>query len=99
MFLKFRLGFSIHNTIVLRGQEEFRTADHSACLHKGGMTVWKRSILLVEEDLVDNLEGDPVQGARQLQRETRTGAWLMVQSSKVNGTELGVQEWRDSLFL
>ena len=29
----------------------------------------------------------------------QTGAWLPVIPSIVNGTELGVQEWRDSLFM
>ena len=29
----------------LRGQEEFRTMDHSACLQEGRMSVWKRSVL------------------------------------------------------
>ena len=35
----------------------------------------------------------------RLQRETKTGTWLTVQRSTVNGTELGAQEWRDALFL
>ena len=29
----------------------------------------------------------------------RTGAWLSLLSSTFNDTELGVQEWRDSLFV
>ena len=28
-----------------------------------------------------------------------TGVWILVLRSTVNGTELGAQEWRDSLFL
>ena len=44
-------------------------------------------------------EGPPVLQARRLQRETKTGAWLTVQPSTVNGTELGAQEWCDALFL
>ena len=34
-----------------------------------------------------------------MQRATKTGAWLTVQPSTVNGTELGAQEWRDAAFL
>ena len=34
-----------------------------------------------------------------MQRAAKTGAWLMVLPSTVNGTELGGQEWRDALFL
>ena len=29
----------------------------------------------------------------------RTGAWILVLPSAVNGTDLGAQGWRDSLFL
>ena len=34
-----------------------------------------------------------------MRQATKTGAWLTVQPSTVNGTELGAQEWRDALFL
>ena len=39
------------------------------------------------------------EGARRLRQATKMGAWLMVHPSMVNGTELGVQEWQDALFL
>ena len=45
------------------------------------------------------LEGAPVQHAHQMRRATKTGAWLKVQPSTVNGTELGAEEWSDALFL
>ena len=32
-------------------------------------------------------------------RVTKTGAWLTVLLSTVNGTDMGDQEWRDALFL
>ena len=47
---------------------------------------------------METLAGDPIQGACQLRWATKTGEWLTVHPSTVNGTELGVQEWRDSLF-
>ena len=53
----------------------------------------------MEEALKAPLEGSQVQHARRLRQATKTGAWLTVQPSKVNGTELGAQEWRDALFL
>ena len=53
--------------------------------------VWNRSALLAEEALAETLAGGPVQGVRQLQWAKKTGAWLMVQPSKANGTELGEQ--------
>ena len=34
-----------------------------------------------------------------MRRAAKTGAWLTVLLSTVNGTELGAQEWRDALFL
>ena len=53
----------------------------------------KRSVLRAEEALSETLAGNPVQDACFLRSETKTGDWLMVQLSTVNGTELGVQEW------
>ena len=34
-----------------------------------------------------------------MRRAAKTGAWLTVLLYTVNGTELGAQEWRDTLFL
>ena len=34
-----------------------------------------------------------------MRRAAKTGAWLTVLPSTVNGTEMGSQEWRDALFL
>ena len=88
-----------HLVAGLRGQEEFRTADHYACLQEVRMAVRKQSVLLAEEALTEILLGSPVHGACRLQRATNTGEWLTLQPSTVNGTELGAQEWRDALFL
>ena len=63
------------------------------------MVVQNRSVLLVEEALTETIEGEPIQGAHRLQRATKMGASLSVQPSTVNGTELGEQEWQDTLFL
>ena len=52
-----------------------------------------------EEALTAALEGAPVLQARQMRRAAKTGAWLTVLPSTVNGMELGAQEWRDDLFL
>ena len=48
---------------------------------------------------MDALERAPVSHARQLQQSIKNGSLLTVQLSTVNGTELGAQEWHDSLFL
>ena len=52
-----------------------------------------------EAALMAALEGAPVLQARRMLRAAKTGAWLTVLPSTVNGTELGAQEWRDNLFL
>ena len=52
-----------------------------------------------EAALTAALEGPPVQQARCMRQAAKTGDWITVLPSTVNGTELGVQEWRDALFL
>ena len=88
-----------HLAIELRGQVEFRMADYSACLREGRTAVRRRGQRRAEEALTAALEGPLVQRALQLRRATKTGAWLAVHPSTVNGTEMGTQEWRDALFL
>ena len=61
--------------------------------------MWKRIVLRAEEALAETLAISPVQDARQLRQATKTGAWLKMQPSTVNRTELGVQEWKYALFL
>ena len=90
---------TIHLVAELRCQEEFRTEDHSACLQEGITEVRKRIVLRVEESLAETIASSLVQGARRLRRTTKTGACLTLQPSTVNGTELGVQEWQEALFL
>ena len=63
------------------------------------MAVRRRSKQQSEEALAATIEGPLVQGARQMQRVTKTEAWMTVQPYRVNGTELGLQEWCDALFL
>ena len=58
-----------------------------------------RGVLRAEAALTASLEGTPVQQAHCMQRAAKTGAWLAVLPSTVNGMELGGQEWRDAFFL
>ena len=74
-------------------------AEHSTYLREGISEVQTRSILQEEEALAEILAGSPVQGARCLWRSTKTGSWLKMQPSTEKCTELGAQEWKDSLFL
>ena len=59
----------------------------------------KRNTRWSEEALDETLAGALVQVARHLRRVTKTGMWLTVKPSSVNGTELGAQEWQDALLL
>ena len=88
-----------HLVAALRGQVELRAADHSGFLREGQTDVQKRGEIRAEEALTAAMERDPVLQARRMQRAANTRAWLTVLPSTVNGTELGAQEWRDTLFL
>ena len=88
-----------HLVLALRGQVEFQTADHLACLRAGRTAVRRRGQIRAEEALTVALEEGLVLHARRLRRAEKTGAWIILQPSTVNGTDLGDQEWRDALFL
>ena len=45
------------------------------------------------------ISGAPEVVTRRLRWAKKTGAWLTMQPSTVNGTELGAQEWKDAAFL
>ena len=49
--------------------------------------------------LETTIAGGPAVVTRRLRRATKTGAWLTVQTSTVNGTDLVAQECRDAAFL
>ena len=53
-----------HLSASLRGQVEFRSADHLACLREGRTAVRRRSTQRAEEALVATIAGEPVQVAR-----------------------------------
>ena len=78
---------------------ELWTANHSACLREGLTAVRRQGQIQAEKALTAALEGTLVLHARRLQRATKTGAWLTLMPSTVNGTELVAEEWRDALFL
>ena len=55
-----------HLVALLRFQEEFRTADHSACLQEERTSVRKQNVLRAEDSLVNTLVGGAFQGSHQL---------------------------------
>ena len=88
-----------HLVSALRGKVTFRTADHAACLRDGRAAVRRKSVAKAMASLEATIDGDPELVTRRLRRATKTGAWMTVQPSTVNGTDLGAQEWRDAAFL
>ena len=78
-----------HLVAAVRDQDIFRTADHTACLRGGRLAVRHREEQRAEAALTASLEGAPVLQARQMRRAAKTGAWITVLPSTVNGTELG----------
>ena len=77
----------------------FRTADHAACLRDKRAAVWQKTVAKTMASLEATIAGAPELVTRQLRQATKTGAWLTVQLSTVNGTELGAQGWRDAAYL
>ena len=65
---------------------------HLAYLQEGRKAVQKWSAQQSKEALAVTITVGAVQGACQLQLATNTGAWMTVQPSTVNVTELGAQE-------
>ena len=63
-----------HLVAALRGQVEFRTADHSACLWEGRTADLRRSQHRAEEALAAKLERTLFQRACRLQQATKNGA-------------------------
>ena len=49
--------------------------------------------------LGEAMSNTPDLEARCFCRGTKTGTWLMVPPSTVNGADLGYQKWRDTFFL
>ena len=76
----------------LRGQEELRTTDYTAFIREGQGEVQNRNIIRSKAALAETIVGAPVKVARHLRRVTKVGAWMMLQPSTVNGTELCGQE-------
>ena len=82
-----------HLVSVLWGQVPLQTADHVACLRCGRVAVRRQNVAKAMASLETTITGSPEVVTRRLQQATKTGAWLTVQLSTVNGTELGAQEW------
>ena len=81
---------TVHLVASLRSQAIFQTADHSACLRRGRLAVRHWGEQRAEEVLMAALKGALVLQACRMRPAAKTGAWLTMLLSTVNGTELGV---------
>ena len=61
--------------------------------------IQRRHIQDSQTALEEAMAGSPALDACRLRQGIKTGAWLTVLLSTVNGTDLGSQEWRYILFL
>ena len=66
---------------------------------KGRDEIKKRHGDAAETVMRETRTNTSTKDAQQMGGIQRTGAWISVLPSTVNGTELGPQEWRYSLFL
>ena len=67
--------------------------------YKGGRGGSEENCFAFRESTGGDLAGALAQFTRRLQRLIKTGAWLVVHTSKVNDTELSAQGWRDIILL
>ena len=82
-----------------RGTAEFRPGYNALLIGEGREEIQRRHEKAAETYLGEAWAAASKTDARRLGRIQRMGAWLSVITSRVNGTELWLQEWRDYLFL
>jgi hypothetical protein len=88
-----------HLVAALRGNTEFRSADHASIMAQGKAEIRKRSKEAYGKYMETILATVPAGTSRTIRRGTETGAWLSVLPSTVSGTELSAQEFRDALSM
>ena len=84
---------------VLRGVEDFRSADHSIMLFKWQADIRWSNAANVAETLSSVIVKLPSLQVRHLWRWRNRGVCLTVILLKINGTDLSAQEWQYALFL
>ena len=77
----------------------FRSGYHALLMVEGREEIQLQHTEEYEIALGDTRATASKTDAQRMGKIHRTGAWLSMLPSTVNGTELGAQEWRDFLFL
>ena len=88
-----------HLIPALCGTVEFRSGKHALLMGEGREEIQKRHAEESETAPGETRATTSNPEARRLGRVQQTGAWLLVISSTINGTELGLQELIDYIFL
>ena len=89
----------MHFVLALRGTAGFRSVNHALLMGEGREDIRRQHVDATETALGEAWAAASNTGKQRLGRLQQTGAWLSVLPSTINGTELGAQEWRYSLFL
>ena len=88
-----------HLVAALRGTGEFWSGDHALLIREGRDKIRRCHTEATDISLGEARAATSTEDALRMGRIMRTGAWVSVLPSAVNGMELGAQEWRNSLFL
>ena len=83
----------------IRGTDDFQLGDYALLMGEGRYEIQQLHGEAAETALGEAWDATYMEDACWMGRITRTGAWMSVLPYTVNGTELGAQEWMDSLFL
>ena len=88
-----------HIVAVLHETAEFWSGYYALLMEEGRDDIRWRHIEAEETSQVEAWSAASTEDACRMGKITRTGGWLSVPSSVINGKDLGVQEWKDALFL
>ena len=72
---------------------------HRACVHKARKSARLSKSIIDLSKLLKRQKQAGGQEENHLHRATRNGAWLSVETHRLNGTELSQEEFRDNLCL
>ena len=85
-----------HLVTSLRKRVTFNGAEHTSVIKEGRSAMRLCRTAVDDNELTRLLRNLPQEKRRIIERGRRTGAWISVQPSTVNGTELSAEEFRDA---
>jgi hypothetical protein len=88
-----------HLVAALRERVQFNRAEHKSVIKEGRAAIKINRTVVHDNELSRLLRPLPPEKKRIIERGRRTGAWISVQPSTVNGTELSAKEFRDATHL